>query len=155
MTPSSLMVALRLLVKCDTALETIETGLNIAIPGSKYQYYRAVFKDYEDIILDQKCILDILTNVPDDTNQATSAEPTGRLHSSGTALRALHLIAHLAQNIVQFTALQLWTTRIMHPTAPVELIRQSSTKTMMSHSLNSTIPLGGSIRLQKTKGMDA
>ncbi len=28
-------------------------------------------------------------------------------------LRALHHIAHPAQNIVQSTALQLWTTRIM------------------------------------------
>jgi hypothetical protein len=69
MNSSSLMVAIRLLVKCDTALETIETGLNIALPGSKYQYYRAVFKDYEDIILDQKRILENLTDVPDETRQ--------------------------------------------------------------------------------------
>ena len=69
MDSSSLMVAIRLLVKCDTALETIENGLNIALPGSKYQYYRAVFKDYEDIILDQKSILENLTDVPDETRQ--------------------------------------------------------------------------------------
>jgi hypothetical protein len=69
MDSSSLMVAIRLLVKCDTALETIENGLNIALPGSKYQYYRAVFKDYEDIILDQKRILENLTDVPDETRQ--------------------------------------------------------------------------------------
>ncbi len=68
-------------------------------------------------------------------------------------LRALHHIAHPAQNIVQSTALQLWTTRIMHPTVPVALTRQSSTKTMMSHSLNSTIPLEGGHKI--TKGMDA
>ncbi len=60
MDSSSLMVAIRLLVKCDTALETIETGLNIALPGSK---------DYEDIILDQKRILENLTDVPDETRQ--------------------------------------------------------------------------------------
>jgi hypothetical protein len=54
MTPSSLMVAIRLLIKCDTALETIENGLTIALPGSKFQYYRAVFTDHEDIILEQE-----------------------------------------------------------------------------------------------------
>ncbi len=36
MTPANLMVAIRLLVKCDLALETIESGLNVATPGSKY-----------------------------------------------------------------------------------------------------------------------
>ncbi len=54
MTPADLMLAIRLLVKCDMTLETIESGLNVTQPGSKYQYYRAVFCDYEDIILDQK-----------------------------------------------------------------------------------------------------
>jgi hypothetical protein len=43
MTPANLLVAIRLLVKCDLALETIESGFNVATPGSKYQYYRAVF----------------------------------------------------------------------------------------------------------------
>ncbi len=69
MTPANLMVAIRLLVKCDLALETIESGLNVAAPGSKYQYYRAVFLDYEDIILDQKRALELMTNVPDETRQ--------------------------------------------------------------------------------------
>jgi hypothetical protein len=54
MTPANLLVAIHLLVKCDLTLENIESALNIATPGSKYQYYRAVFLDYEDIILDQK-----------------------------------------------------------------------------------------------------
>ena len=53
MTPVNLMVAIRLLVKCDLALETIESGLNVAAPGTKYQYYRAVFLDYQDIIQEQ------------------------------------------------------------------------------------------------------
>ena len=43
MTPANLMVAIRLLVKCELTLENIESALNIASPGSKYQYYRAVF----------------------------------------------------------------------------------------------------------------
>jgi hypothetical protein len=69
MTPANLMVAIRLLVKCDLALETIESGLNVATPGSKYQYYRAIFLDYEDIILEQKQVLETLTNVPDEIIQ--------------------------------------------------------------------------------------
>jgi hypothetical protein len=69
MTPANLMVAIRLLVKCDLALETIESGLNVATPGSKYQYYRAVFLDYEDIILEQKQVLETLTKVPDEIRQ--------------------------------------------------------------------------------------
>ena len=40
MTPANLMVAIRLLVKCELTLENIESALNIASPGSKYQYYR-------------------------------------------------------------------------------------------------------------------
>jgi hypothetical protein len=63
MTPANLMVAIRLLVKCDLTLENIESALNIATPGSKYQYYRAVFLDYEDIILDQKRSLEMMTAV--------------------------------------------------------------------------------------------
>ncbi len=64
MTPANRMVAIRLLVNCDLALETIESGLNVATPGSKYQYYRAVFQDYEDIILDQKRALELMTSEP-------------------------------------------------------------------------------------------
>jgi hypothetical protein len=33
MTPSFLMVVIRPLMKCDTAVESIENGLNIALPG--------------------------------------------------------------------------------------------------------------------------
>ena len=38
-------------------------------PGSKYQYYRAVFLDYEDIILDQKRAIELMTAVPDEVRQ--------------------------------------------------------------------------------------
>jgi len=69
MTPANLMVAIRLLVKCDLTLENIESALNIASPGSKYQYYRAVFLDYEDIILDQKRALEMMAAVPDEVRQ--------------------------------------------------------------------------------------
>ena len=69
MTPANLMVAIRLLVKCDMTLENIESALNIATPGSKYQYYRAVFLDYEDIILDQKRALEMMAAVPDEIRQ--------------------------------------------------------------------------------------
>ena len=71
MTPANLMVAIRLLVKCELTLETIESGLQIATSGSKYQYYRAVFLDYEDIIQDQKRALELMTNVSDETKQQT------------------------------------------------------------------------------------
>jgi hypothetical protein len=63
------MVAIRLIVKCDMTLENIESALDIAAPGSKYQYYRAVFLDYQDIILDQKRAPDMMTNVPDEVRQ--------------------------------------------------------------------------------------
>jgi hypothetical protein len=71
MTPANLMVAIRPMVKCDLTLENIESALNIATPGStsKYQYYRAVFLDYEDIILDQKRALEMMTDVPDEVRQ--------------------------------------------------------------------------------------
>jgi hypothetical protein len=70
MTPANLMVAIRLIVKCDMTLENIESALDIAAPGSsKYQYYRAVFLDYQDIILDQKRALNMTTNVPDEVRQ--------------------------------------------------------------------------------------
>ncbi len=67
MTPANLMVAIRLLVKFDLTLETIESGLQIATSGSKYLYYRAVFCDYEDIILHQKRVLTLMTDVSDET----------------------------------------------------------------------------------------
>jgi hypothetical protein len=76
MTPSSLMVAIRLLIKCDTALETIENGLNITLPGSMFQYYRAVFTDYEDIILEQKTSFGN-SHKCSRRNQATSSKSTG------------------------------------------------------------------------------
>jgi hypothetical protein len=65
------MVAIRLLVKCDLALETIESGLNVAAPGklTKYQYYRAVFLDYQDIIKEQKYVLTLMADVSDETKQ--------------------------------------------------------------------------------------
>jgi hypothetical protein len=69
MTPVNLMVAIRLLVKCDLALETIESGLNVAAPGTKYQYYRAVFLDYQDIIQEQKDVLKLMADVSDETTQ--------------------------------------------------------------------------------------
>jgi hypothetical protein len=50
-------------------LETIESGLNVATPGSKYQYYRAVFLDYKDNILEQKQVQETLTNVTDEIRQ--------------------------------------------------------------------------------------
>jgi hypothetical protein len=69
MTPANLMVAIRLIVKCDLTLENIESALNIATPGSNYQYYRDVFLDYEDITLDQKRALEMMTEVPDEVRQ--------------------------------------------------------------------------------------
>ena len=69
MTPVNLMVAIRLLVKCDLALETIESGLNVAAPGTKYQYYRAVFLDYQEIIQEQKDVLTLMADVSDETTQ--------------------------------------------------------------------------------------
>ncbi len=72
MTPANLMVAIRLMVKCEMTLENIESALDIAPPGSKYQYYRAVFLDYQDIILDQKRALELMTNVSDETKQQPS-----------------------------------------------------------------------------------
>jgi hypothetical protein len=69
MTPANLMVAIRLMVKCEMTLENIESALDIAAPGSKYQYYRAVFLDYQDGILDQKRALELMTNVSDETKQ--------------------------------------------------------------------------------------
>ncbi len=84
MTSANLMVAIRLLVKCDLTLETIESGLQIATSGSKYQYYRAFFLNYEDIIQDQKRALELMTNVSD-KKETTSFKPARRLRSSGTS----------------------------------------------------------------------
>ncbi len=67
--PSNIMRAIRLLAQCETALETTETGLQIALPGSKFQYYRPVFKDFEDILQRLKTRLLSFTNVPDEVRQ--------------------------------------------------------------------------------------
>jgi hypothetical protein len=67
--PSTLMRAIRLLVQCKIALETTETGLQIALPGSKFQYYRPVFKGFEDILQRLKTRLLSLTNAPDEVGQ--------------------------------------------------------------------------------------
>ncbi len=77
MTPANLMFAIRLFVKYDLALETIESGLNVATPGSKYHYYRAVFLDYEDIIQDQKRALELMTHVPDEIRQQVLNQTDG------------------------------------------------------------------------------
>ncbi len=67
MDASDLIRAIRLLVRCNTALETTQNGLQIALPGSKFQYYRPVFKDYEEILQRHKTLLIDITNVPDET----------------------------------------------------------------------------------------
>jgi hypothetical protein len=69
MDPSNLMRAMRLLVQCETALDTTESGLQIALPGSKFQYYRPVFKDYEEILQSHKTLLLDITNVTDEVRQ--------------------------------------------------------------------------------------
>jgi hypothetical protein len=53
------MVAIRLIVKCGLTLENIECD----------QYCRAAFLDYEDIILDQKRALEMMTDVTDEVRQ--------------------------------------------------------------------------------------
>jgi hypothetical protein len=63
------MRAIRLLVQCETALETTENGLQIALPGSKYQYYRPVFKDYDETLQRYKTLLLDITNVTDEVRQ--------------------------------------------------------------------------------------
>ncbi len=67
--PSNLRRAIRLLAQCETALETTETDLQRALPGSKFQYYRPVFKDFEDILQRLKTRLLSFTNVPDEVRQ--------------------------------------------------------------------------------------
>ncbi len=67
--PSNLMKAIRLLVQCETALKTTDTGLQIALPGSKFQYYRPVLKDFEDILQRLKTRLLSYTDVPDEVRQ--------------------------------------------------------------------------------------
>jgi len=61
--------AIRLLVRCDTALETTQTSLQITLPGSKFQYYRPVFNDYEEILQRHRTLLIGITNVSDETRQ--------------------------------------------------------------------------------------
>ncbi len=45
------------------------SGLKVAAPGTKYQYYRAVFLDYQDIIQEQKYVLTLMADVSDETKQ--------------------------------------------------------------------------------------
>ncbi len=68
----NLIRAIRLLVRCDTAIETTQNGLQITLPpGSKFQYYRPVFKDYEEILQRHRTLLIGITNVSDETRQMT------------------------------------------------------------------------------------
>jgi hypothetical protein len=142
MTPANLMVAIRLIVKCDLTLETIESGLKIATSGSKYQYYRAVFCDYEDIILDQKRVLTLMADVSDEAKQQALNQlddylpkaPPGSPPYSPTS--------------PEYSPVVLWTIQIGHP-RPHITTKHLAMTTMMSLSWNSTIPLGGSIRRQK------
>ena len=70
MDPSTLLRTIRLLVNCETALETTATGLQIALPGTKYQYYRPVFQDFEDALQRLKTQLLSIANVSDELRQA-------------------------------------------------------------------------------------
>ncbi len=71
MDPSTLLRTIRLLVHCENALETTATGLQIAfLPGTKFQYYRPVFQDFEDVLQRLKTRLLSIANVPDDLRQA-------------------------------------------------------------------------------------
>ncbi len=49
--------------------ETTDTGLQIALPGSKFQYYRPVFKDFEDILQRLKTRLLSFTDAPNEVRQ--------------------------------------------------------------------------------------
>ena len=69
MDPSTLLRTIRLLVNCETALETTATGLQIALPGTKYQYYRPVFQDFEDALQRLKTQLVSIANVSDELRQ--------------------------------------------------------------------------------------
>ena len=70
MDPSTLLRTIRLLVHCETALETTATGLQIALPGTKFQYYRPVFQDFEDALQRLKTRLLSIANVSDNIRQA-------------------------------------------------------------------------------------
>ncbi len=87
MDASNLIRAIRLLVRCDTAIETTQNGLQITLPGSKFQYYRPVFKDYEEILQRHRALLIGITNVSDETRQMAlnklddAIPPHLRIHS--------------------------------------------------------------------------
>ena len=70
MDPSTLLRTIRLLVHCENALETTAHGLQIAQPGTKFQYYRPVFQDFEDVLTALKTRLLCIANVPDEIRQA-------------------------------------------------------------------------------------
>ena len=70
MDPSTLLRTIRLLVHCENALETTAQGLHIAQPGTKFQYYRPVFNDFEDVLNALKTRLLCIANVPDEIRQA-------------------------------------------------------------------------------------
>ena len=69
MDPSTLLRTIRLLVNCETALETTAYGLQIAHPGTKFQYYRPVFQDFEGVLQRLKTRLLSIANVSDDIRQ--------------------------------------------------------------------------------------
>ena len=70
MDPSTLLRTIRLLVHCENALETTAHGLKLAQPGTKFQYYRPVFQDFEDVLNALKTRLLCIANVSDDIRQA-------------------------------------------------------------------------------------
>ena len=70
MDPSTLLRTIRLLVHCENALETTAHGLQLAQPGTKFQYYRPVFQDFEDVLNALKTRLLCIANVPDEIRQA-------------------------------------------------------------------------------------
>ena len=70
MDPLTLLRTIRLLVNCETALETTAIGLQIALPGTKFQYYRPVFQDFEDALQRLKTRLLSIANVSDELRQA-------------------------------------------------------------------------------------
>ncbi len=70
MDPPTLLRTIRLLVNCETALETTAHGLQLAQPGTKFQYYRPVFQDFADVLNTLKTRLLCIANVSDDIRQA-------------------------------------------------------------------------------------
>jgi hypothetical protein len=143
------MRAIRLLVQCETALEKTETGLQIALPGSKFQYYRPVFKDFEDILQRLKTRLLSFTNVPDEVRQMALNQlddyipppPPESPPLSPSSQRIAPSIGHLAPTIM--------TNRLM----TTMLHQTPMTPTMNRTSLNKHHTYWG--EQDKTKGMDA